>query len=144
MSYKLNPRQRAFFKHKCNIYSVATAINSATGRPGDETYTLVASAIPCYYEYTPNVSDPTEAIGRIKRATIFTTDTIHMPSGVTVMDAWLTKNVTLLSNGRRSPSYGEVHQIMGAPNEKPDDGNRHPNSVSVMAMTLEKPPSGMP
>lgn len=139
----LNQRQLACYRHTVNLWQPTRTINATTGAVGAETYALAYSGVSCRYEYTDNVSDPTEGAGRIKRPTIFTTDKIHFDSAQEVGDDWIVKNVSLLPDGSQSPLYGEFHRILGVARVTPSAGVRRANKQSVMAMTIEKPPAGV-
>lgn len=133
-------RQKRLYTDLCNIYSSTRASNvDGDGEPGEEVIGQVASNVPCYYQYTPNVDDPAD-VGRFKRPTIFTTDTVHLYSDQPLENGWWLKNVSLDTQGRRSVNYGQVHKILGAPNNIPSRGVRHANKQSVMAMEEENPP----
>lgn len=133
----LNARQRAAYQHRCNIWSVDRTVDG-NGKPGAETYALIASSVPCLYQYTPNVDDPEAGVGRIKRMTIITTDIVHMEASQPVADGYILKNVT---SGH--PSSGEFHRVLGAPRVLANAGNRKANKKSVMAMSMEHPPAGV-
>ena len=139
----LNARQIACYCHTVNLWSVASPINATTGVVGDDVYTLAYSGVKCRYEYTDNISDPIEGIGRTKRPTVFTTDKIHFDSAQPIGDNWIVKNVSILPDGTQSPLYGEFHRILGAPKVTPSAGNRRANKLSVMALSMEKPPDGV-
>lgn len=135
----LNTRQKALYTHRCNIWSV-TRTKDGNGKPGDETYSLSASSVPCYYQYTPNVDDAIPGGGRVKRATIFTTDIVHMEASQTLEDGWILKNVSVKPDGSADSNNGTYHRVLGAANVIPRAGNRQANKRSVMAMVLEHPP----
>lgn len=137
----LTERQQKLYEHRCNIWNVTETITS--GVPGAETYTLAASNVPCYYEFTPNLSDDVDAIGRIKRMTVFVTDTIHMEITQPCQNGSIIKNVTFDIDGSQSPMYGTYHRVEGAAREIVTTSRRRPNKASYMAMSIEKPPTGV-
>lgn len=137
----LTQRQKAAYKHLCDIWSVGRTITS--GVPGDETFTLAYSGVACLYQYTPNVDDVTDSVGRVKTRTIFTTDIVHFDAAQEVKDAWILVNRSLLADGSHSPAYGEVHRVLGAPRIIANAGNRKANKRSVMAMSMEHAPTGV-
>lgn len=133
-------RQQKLYTDRCDIYQTTRASNSdGLGTPGDERISLVAANVPCYYQYTQNVDDATD-VGRFKRATIFTTDIVHFYADQRLENGWWLKNRTKDAQGRPTPNYGQVHKILGAPNNIPTRGIRHANKQSVMAMQEEQIP----
>ncbi len=143
MSYVLNARQRELYTDTCEVILVTRPLPSGAA-PGNETYAMGERAVPCYYGYTPNVDDAIEGAGRIKRQSIFTTDAVHYPRGVGIHDGDMLRFTTVLGDGTHHPEYGTVHRVLGAPNQYPDRGHRHTNKASVMAMSVEHPPAGLP
>lgn len=136
----LSARQQILYTHLCTLWRPTH--NLTDGTPGDDTYTLVARGIKCFYEYTPNVDDPAE-IGGFKRATIFTTDKIHFDVAQDVQNGDIAFNTSLNTDGTHGPNYGQVHSILGAPNKLPGSTNRQTNKQMVMAMQEEQVPEGV-
>lgn len=134
----LTGRQLRAYKHLCDIVRADVAI--ASGVPGAETYTLLTAGVPCHYEYSSNISSPTEAAGRMNRDMIFTTDKIHFESSTVIDDTYMIINRSLLPGGSRHPNWGEVHRIQGYPQTIASSTGRKPNKLSVMAMVVEQPP----
>lgn len=138
----LEPRQKALYKHTCDIWSVTRTKDPVTGKPSGEIYTLVMTGVPCLYDYTPNVDMETEG-GRIKEFTLLTTDKIHLPVSAPIADTWLTVNRTVLSGGAPSRSTNEVHRMLGAPKVNESLGRRHCNKTMMEGMTMEHPPAAL-
>ncbi len=139
----LNQRQQAAYNHRVNLWQPSRVINPISGAVGAETYTLAYSNVACRYEYTDNVADPVEGVGRTKRPTIFTTDKIHFDSAQEVGADWIVKNISLLPDGSRSQLYGEFHRVLGVSKITPSAGLRRANKRSMMAQTIEKIPAGV-
>lgn len=133
----LNARQTSLYKHRLDLWRTSRTITA--GKPGDETYTLVQSSVPCIYNYTPNVDSETSA-GRVKEFTLLTTDKIFMEANVPIQDNYLTVNTTITAAGTRSAVYGEVHRVLGGPTVRESLGHRKCNDLFVEGMTMEHPP----
>jgi len=135
-TYTLTPRQERLYGHLCDLWERTLSVDPATGAPGAETLARVAENVPCYYQYNPNVDDPTDA-ARFNKATLFTTDKVHLPDGVTVSNGWWIVNRT------PGPNLGEVHKVLGAPQINPGDSARATNKQAVTCMREEKPPEDL-
>lgn len=134
----LTSRQKRLYTHLCNVYSVSSSIDATTKKRSADTPTLIASNVPCLYDYTQNFSDGTE-IGRLKRASVLTTDSVHMEANVEVKDGYYIKNVSLLPDGSNSPLYGQIHRVQGDPFIVPSSGHRQANYQELEINTLEHP-----
>lgn len=139
----LNFRQQRSLMHRCNIWKIDRTVTAGTGVVGAETPTLMASNVACLYQHTPNVDNPVSAGGRVKLQTILTEDVVHFEATVVVQDNWILKNVSILPDGSRSPAYGSFHRVHGAPRIIANAGARRGNKLSVMAMSIEKVPTGV-
>lgn len=139
----LNVRQQHAYKHLVNLWKPVRSVNQATGKASAETYVLAYSKVPCLYQYTDNVSNPTQGVGRVKRMTIFTTDIIHFVQEQQIDEGWIVKNVSLLPDGTQSPLYGQFHRVLGVARVTPTAGARKANKRSVMCQVMEKTPPGV-
>ena len=136
----LSPRQRYLYTDRVNIWQQNNVLD-ATGEPQDSTYTLLYSNIPCKYEFTLNVDDPSD-VGGFKRKSTFTTDILHLPlkddleRTLTIPNAAWFVNVTPNNPNRRNVSIGQ-----GAANILPGSGARTSlNKQVIQIMTEEHPP----
>lgn len=136
----LNRRQKALYKHKCDIWSVDRTVTAGTNKPSDEIYILILENVPCIYEYTPNVDVETEA-GRVKEFTLLTTDKIHMEASVPVEDGYLIVNRTVKRDGKPSRATNEVHKMLGQPEIHESLGRRKANKLMMEGMSIEHPPT---
>jgi len=136
-----NARQKALYTHTCLIISVTETI--IAGKPLSATFAVASSKVPCHYEYTDNINSPVEGGAEIKRATIFTTDKIHMSDTVVLEDGWIIVNTTRKPDGSKVSVWGEVHKILGAPRVTPASGRRNAAKQSVDAMTMDVVPSAL-
>lgn len=137
----LNIRQQNCYKHLIDLWNVARTINATTGVVGDETYTLAYSNVKVRLQFTRNLDDPMDGIGRMKRPTEFTTDFIHMDSAQGCDDGWISINRTILPDGSHSQQYNVGHKILGAANYTESAGNRQANKKSFMAQEVEHLPA---
>jgi len=137
----LNLRQQLAYKHLCDLWKPTRTINATTGVVSDETYVLMYSNVQMLYQYTRNLDDPIDAIGRIKRPTEFTTDFLHMDSAQDCEDGWIAVNRTILPDGSHSRQYNVGHKILGAGNFTESAGNRQANKQSFMAQENEHLPT---
>lgn len=137
----LNDRQKRAYQHKADFYRVTRTVNSGTGKPGAETVSIAFKNVQCRYEFTDNISDPM-SFGRVKRPTIFTTDILHMDAAQEIQDGWYVVDRSLVGGGR-SPNYGTVHRVLGAPHANPSQGRRLSNKKSVQISSVETPPAGI-
>jgi len=137
----LNTRQQLCYVHLCDLWSVTRTVNATTGVVGDETYTLAYSNVKVRYQFTRNLDDPLDGIGRLKRPTEFTTDFLHMDSAQLCDDAWIAINRTILPDGTRSQQYNVGHKLLGAGNFTESAGNRRANKKSFMMQEIEHLPA---
>lgn len=137
----LGIRQILAYKHLVDLWSVTRTVTALTGVVGDETYTLAYSNVRVRYQFTRNLDDPLDGIGRMKRPTEFTTDFIHMDSAQECEDGWIAINRTILSDGSRSQQYNKGHKLLGAGNFTESAGNRRGNKKSFMTQENEHLPA---
>jgi len=132
----LNARQLAAYKHKCDIWR-------CTRVAGYETWAKVASNVPCLYDFSPNVSDVLPGMGRVKRTSEFTNDTIHFEAAQDARETDIVINRTTLPNGTHSRMWGDGHRLLGASQLIEDSGGRRANKQSFPAQVEEKLPDGV-
>ncbi len=136
----LSPRQRRLYTDRVNIWEALNPLDEE-GTPQEQIFTLLYRNVPCKFEFTINVDDPTPTGGQ-KRKTALTTDILHLPL---VDDS----NRTLrLPNGAyfvnvtpNNPNRGGLSIGQGAPNLLPGSGSRTGlNTQIVQVMSEEHPP----
>lgn len=137
----LKHRQQQLYTHRCNVWRASRTISS--GLPGEETYTLVATGVPCYYEASDNIDAPIDGLGRVRRDMILTADTVHFEIVANVQNQDVIKNVSLTPAGAQSAEYGVFARLEGAPRNVLNSSRRHPNKKQFLAYTIEKPPAGV-
>ena len=137
----LSPRQRKLYTDRVHIWRVSNPLDNQ-GTPQEQTFTLLYSNVPCKFEFTINVDDPTETGGQ-KRKTALTTDILHLPI---VDDLGRTLRIPngayFVNVTPANPNRGTLEIGQGAPNLLPGSGSRaNLNTQLVQVMTEEHPPA---
>ena len=140
----LTARQQISYQHLFHIIHVTRSVNTSTGVPGVETYTLGPTFVPALSKPTDNIDTVVEGAGRVKTPNVFTMDFVWMESSTNIRDADIIKDVSLLPDGSQSPNYGSYSRVLGAPKRTPASGNRNANELMIRVMTMEKVPAGLP
>lgn len=133
--------QLDYYLDTADIYKVGRTVGATTGKPGEETVTLVGT-YPCAYIYTNNFDSKTSA-GRMKEGTLLTIDHIQFTQTTPVGPNCYVVNRSILE-GKRGPLYGECHRFQGASHINPSRGERTANALKAMVQTITKRPAGIP
>lgn len=129
-------RQIAAYKHLCEIWRRSQEVSG--GLPGDETFSRVYPRVPCHYQWSPNVSDTSTGLARIKS---LAPDTIHFEQSIVVHEGDLVRNITKMPDGTPAPNYGFVHRVLGESRITVGNERRGLDKRSVLAQRVEKPPT---
>lgn len=133
----LNSRQLRCYQHRCDIW------RGTFGANGYETWARVAVNVQMLYEFTPNVSDVIPGVGRVKRTSEFTNDTLHFAADQDVEEGDICINRTILPGGKRSRMYGVGHKLLGGSQMIESSGARRANKQSFPAQVEEDLPDGV-
>jgi hypothetical protein len=139
----LSQRQRQLYRHRVNIFREFHPIDGATGVPQPPYWKMLYVNVPCMYNYTDNISDPIDAVGRIKRNTLFTDDKLQLGVDQDIQDADVVMNATFYPDGKPTELYGQIHTVLGTYKATFNTGFRRPNKRSVLIAVMEKPPQGI-
>jgi hypothetical protein len=137
----LTPRQRILYRHKCNLWS-QTITKDADGRVSGKTWTLQASAVPCYFLFRESTEAPSVA-GGLEADNMFSRDEIHFDGTQTIDADWVIKNVTLDADGSQTAAYGRFWVVSGQPQAVSNQGRRRARMKVVQAVQIEVPPTGV-
>lgn len=132
-----NARQIRCYQHKCDVWRATRGAN------GYETWALISVDRICLYQFTPNVSDVIPGIGRVKRTSEFTNDTLHFVADENVKETDIVINRTILPDGTRSRMWGVGHRLLGDSQMIESSGGRRANKQSFPAQVEEQLPDGV-
>jgi len=138
MAGVLCPRQRCFYRDRCDVYHPTTPTVTA-GVLSEISWTKVYSALPCAFNNTQNDSDPEGAIGRIKRRSPLTEDEVRLHSDWAVYDG---DYIVYKTTG--DPNVNTCFRVMGEPQQFGTAGRRRINEQTLKLMSDNKPPTGVP
>lgn len=131
----ITTRQTRCYRNTVTIIRPATAV-SGSGDVGDQTFSVVATLVPCHYVLTLNDDDPS-GVGRIKRRSALTEDGLHCPLDTDIQSGDLVFDTTA-----GSPTAGTWHKVEGTPKRIIGSSVRRTNKLSVQMMEEEHPPAG--
>lgn len=125
--------QDKLYQNTCSIFRLTREISPSTGQWSDGDIELVAADVRCHYDYTQNDDDPQPGLGRVKRRSALTEDSIHFDVAEDVRSQDWTFDTT-----PGSPTAGTVHRLESAPRRLPSLGGRTPNAAVFQAMEDEE------
>lgn len=127
----LSPRQLALYVNTVDIWRPSVTVNAVDGTPGARAWTKIASAVQCYFEFTP--SQFAEAGGiLVEEDNIFTLDVVHFEASTDVKAA----DVLKITAGPGSVGFWV---LWGNAEYKA----RLANKLSIRGKKLEKAPTGV-
>lgn len=140
MSEDLPYWAEALFQHAFDLWKPDRILSGVQW--SQATYTLQESAVPCFLNRNPSVSQ-LEMFGRTEQDDIFTIDIVWFGPGQAIDEAWVLVNRTVLPNGENSADYGRLWVTRGGPrvlNDLPDAAFGH---VEIVAASTPIVPSGV-
>lgn len=137
----LTPRQIILYTHRAELWR-ATITKDGDGRVTGKTWTLQATAIPCYFLFRSSTEAPSVA-GGLEADNFFSRDELHTDGTLDIDADDVLKNVTLDSNGSQSAAYGRFWVVAGQPQAVSNQGRRRARMKVVQAVQIEVPPTGV-
>lgn len=125
MPYTLSPRQRRFYTELADIYEIVPSTDDV------ETYTLVATDVPCQFWPTNNF-DTVEGGFRKKQQGIMTSDRIHFHTG----EDTITANIIIRIKPGSLRQADSWHKAQGAA-DKHEFRSKHQEIYVVGTLPLE-------
>jgi hypothetical protein len=138
----LTPRQKALYRHTCDIWSPTTTIDFLNESVPTTTYALIATGVPCHFTKNHSANNPS-AGGRMEYDITISKDTIHFPIGVTIDDTFYVKNTTRDRSGAETTNTGRWWVVQGQPETIESVGSRNCNKKKVTAIQVKTPPDGL-
>lgn len=130
--------QRLTLSHTCDVWAEIGVTDPLTGKR-TTTLSKVLSGVACLYRYNPNVDDSTP-VGRSLRSTILTTDIVYFATEAPIENGWWLKNTTRDRDGQPGKNAGQIHKLLGAPQQLAETLTEVTDYQGFMAMVDENAP----